>query len=40
MRKLYRALAKGTQSDERALTYGFFALGTSVIALTVFHLIA
>jgi hypothetical protein len=40
MRKMCQALARGTQSDERALAYSFFALGTSVVGLALFHLIA
>jgi hypothetical protein len=40
MRKMCRGLARGTQSDERALMFGFFAIGTSVVVATLFHLIA
>jgi hypothetical protein len=40
MRNLCRAIARGTQSDERTLTYSFLAVGTSVVALTLFHFIA
>jgi len=38
MRKLYRALARGTQSDERALMYGAAAIGISVFLLSLLHL--
>jgi hypothetical protein len=34
MRKLCRAVARGTQSDERALVYGFGAIVLSVVLLS------
>jgi hypothetical protein len=40
MRRLCRAIARGTQSDERALFYGALVLMTSISALTLIHLIA
>ena len=39
MRKLYRALARGTQSDERTLGYGAFALGVSLAIVSLFQYI-
>ena len=38
MRKFCRALARGTQSDERALMYGVAAIGLSVFLLSLLHL--
>jgi hypothetical protein len=38
MRKLCRAVARGTQSDERALMYGFMAIMASVVVLSLLHL--
>jgi hypothetical protein len=38
MRKLCRAVARGTQSDERALMYGAGAIVLSVILLSVMRL--
>ena len=38
MRKLCRALARGTQLDERALMYGVAAVGISVFRLSLLHL--
>lgn len=38
MRKLCRAVARGTQSDERALIYGVGAIMLSVVVLSVLHL--
>jgi len=38
MRKLYRAVARGTQSDERTLTYAFGAIVLSMVVLSVLHL--
>ena len=37
MRKLYRALARETRSDERTLIYGALALGVSLAAASLFH---
>ena len=38
MRKLCRALARGTQSDERTLMYAAAAVGISVFLLSLLHL--
>jgi len=37
MRKLCRAVARGTQSDERALIYGVAAIVLSMIVLSAAH---
>ena len=37
MRKLCRAVARGTQSDERALMYGAAAILVSMVLLSVLH---
>ena len=37
MRKLYRALARETQSDERTLGYGALALGVSLAVASLFQ---
>lgn len=40
MRKLCRAVARGTQSDERALIYGIGAIVLSVVVVSLLRLAA
>jgi hypothetical protein len=40
MRRLFRAVARGTHSDERTIAYGVVAVGASVAALTLVHLLS
>lgn len=36
MRKMLRAIAHGTQSDERAIKFGIVAIGLSLVAAITF----